>query len=101
MSAPREYQENVLLDDGSVLEGALRAARESAVVLQASYDLAVREHNVEALLVNQKVDSILRDRNLNPENLTIVRNAEGELKIVPKDGGRGEPPGSLRVEMKP
>ena len=100
MSAPREYQENVLLDDGSVLEGALRAARESAVVLQASYDLAVREHNVEALLVNQKVDSILRDRNLDPETFTIERTTEGDLKIVPKDCGGVEPPGSLRVEMR-
>ena len=101
MSSPRDYQENVILDEGSVLEGALRAARESAVVLRASYDLAVREHNIEALLVNQKVDSILRDRNLNPENFTIERTTEGALKIVPKDCGRGEPPGSLRVEMKP
>ena len=100
MSAPREYKENVLLNDGSVLEEALRVARESAVVSQASYDLAVREHNVEGLLVNQEIDSILRDRNLDPETFTIERTTEGELKIVPKDCGGGEPPGSLRVEMK-
>ena len=79
----------------------MRAAREAAVVGQARYEQAVREHNIEAVLVNQQVDSILRDRNLNPENFTIVRTAEGELKIVPKDCGRGKPPGSLRVEMKP
>ena len=100
MAAPREFQENLILDEGSVLEGALRAAREAAVVGQANYELAVLDHNREALVVNQKVDSILRDRNLNPENFTIVRTTAGELKIVPKACGSGEPPGSLRAEMK-
>ena len=99
MSAPREYPENVLLDDGSVLAGALRAARDAAVVVKASYDLAVRDHNVEALLVNEKVDSILRERNLDPAAFTIERTTEGELKIVRKDCGV-EPPGSLRVAMR-
>ena len=90
MSAPN--QENVLLD-------ALRAARDASVVVQASYDRAVLDHNVEALLVNDKVDSILRERNLDPTKFTIERTAEGELKIVRKDCGV-EPPGSLRVEMR-
>ena len=100
MSSPLNYVENVLLNEGSVLEGELRAAREAAVVGQARYELAVREHNSTGLLVNQKIDSILSNRNMNPENFTIVRTAEGELAIVAKDCGRGEPPGSLRVEMK-
>ena len=100
MSSPGNYEEDVLLDESSILEGALRAAQEAGVVGQARYELAVREHNAEGLIVNQQIDSILRDRNLNPENFAIVRTGEGELKIVPKDCGRGEPPGSLRVEMK-
>ena len=96
MSAPRE---NVLLDEASVLEDALREARDTAVRVQASYDQGVLHYNAEAVVLNQKVDSILRKENLDPETFTIIRNGEGELEIVKKDGGV-EPPGTLRVQMR-
>ena len=90
----------LLPNEGSDLERELRDARERALVVQADYELSVREHNREGLIVNQQIDSILRNRNMNPENFTIVRTDTGELEIVSKDCGRGEPLGSLRVEMK-
>ena len=96
MSAPRE---NVLLDEASVLEDALREARDTAVRVQASYDQGVLNYNAEAVVLNQQVDSILRKENLDPETFTIIRNGEGELEIVKKDGGV-EPPGTLRVQMR-
>ena len=100
MSQPREYNEDVDLNDGSVLERALRAAREAAIAGQASYDLAVRQHNDGATEVNQKIDQILCDRNMDPARFTIIRTTAGDLKIVPKACGGAEPPGSLRTEMK-
>ena len=90
----------LLPNEGSNLERELRDARERALVVQANYELAVREHNSTGLLVNQQIDSILRNRNMNPENFAIVRTDRGELDIVSKDCGSGEPLGSLRVEMK-
>lgn len=100
MAANREYPDNVLLnDEDSVLAEALRVAREASVVLNTNHNLAVRAYNVEAKLVNDKIDSILSERGMDPKNFTIKRNTDGNLMIVQMDCGR-EPPGSLRAQMR-
>ena len=98
MPGQGEYP-NGLLDNAADLVWALNAAKDEGEVLKARHDLAVRDHNEEALKVNQKVDTILVDRNLDPGDFTIERTAEGELQIVRKVSG-AEPLGSLRVAMR-